>query len=180
MEVLCEGPGPGDVTLHNFLVYSSPQHALVIGVCACEGVFARIPWDILLTECRRPRPIGTPADHRTELLNPGEGEKCNPNRYLLWLHSALSYRALHGPLSVAVIDTLLGLRRRLAETGEEPILGAALYELHVLDRFVPRCPRELEATLEEHHRERLVLLQDRERTPDGRLFFLVRGGGGSE
>ena len=168
-----------EARLHNLLVFATPLRALVIGVCCLEKVFDLVPWDMILS--RLPWMGRSPwENHSTVLLNPGEGENCNPMRSLLWMHSLLSFHQEH-PQSAApklgpwVYDSLLQLKYQMDREGKYPIVGSALYELHVLDSFVPRDPRELAEGIRKNHEERSRLLGDRQRTPDQEgLLFLLR------
>lgn len=122
---------------------------------------------------------------RITLLNPKESDK-NPMRYLLWAHSAMTFVEDRSELSI--IHTLMDLKKREdgsrsdgrkgqgGSEGQGVIVGAYMYELHVLDSFVPKRIDDLQKEMEAYTEKRTRLV---EQTKDDWLFTLPKQKGRS-
>ena len=83
-------------------------------------------------------------DHVTLLNDAGEGCEgmSNTMRYLIWLHGALVSIQEGKLITNSAIHTLRGMKNGF-HSGQpggskgEPVLGAAMYELHIIEHFVP-------------------------------------------
>ena len=79
-------------------------------------------------------------------------------RYFLWMHSALSF--LDPKKSKRDQPDIVGTMQELASKVHDPIVGSAMYELHVVDAFTPRSEKELSQAMAEFATRREELCAD--------------------
>ena len=126
--------------LHNLILLGTATRCLIIGFLVDPAITMSIPWDLILPRLRWREHLADPVQlHTPQLLNPGENpQTANPMRYLLWLHALLAYRGDHDvQFDEGLVETMLHLKTTYDRTRREPMVGSALYELHLLDHVVP-------------------------------------------
>jgi hypothetical protein len=136
---------------------ASPLIAVAVAMPgAPSGLFETIPWGPLLYATGR----SLSASLRAVLLNPGHRQG-NPMDGLLWIHGALSF--VTGDTTPDVVATLLPLCEDGTQCGLR-LVGAAMYELYLVDSFTPRTTEALSRAVQDYRQTRHNLLR---RTEDG-------------
>lgn len=170
---------------NNFLAVVDPKQlsAVVVGVFAPRCAFSSVPWNAILE--KQPwggKPAGgssmlrllTPP--RVQLLNEGESKNGNPFRYLMMIHGVLSLVGANQRADV--VQSLIQIPEEEAKQREENrIVGAAMYELHLLDTFVPRRADALDAELQKFRERRVEMMAQ---TPERCLFVVSTAAAVSE
>lgn len=137
---------------------ASPLQAVAVAMPgAPSGLFETIPWGPLLYATKR----SLSASLRAVLLNPGHRQG-NPMDGLLWIHGALSF--VTADTIPDVVATLLPLCADGTEKCGLRLVGAAMYELYLVDSFTPRSTEALSRAVQDYRQTRRNLLQ---RTEDG-------------
>ena len=171
-EILWSSPSSKKREFCNYLLYVQPERGLTpMALAVCTEVpedMRRIPWEEIFTDMpwfkKRDTEVPTreavtrsPASHRVAVLNDHNSQD-NPMRYFLWMHSALSF--LDPKKSSREQPDIVGTMQELASKPYDPIVGSAMYEIHVVDAFTPRKAEELTQAVAEFATQREQICAD--------------------